>query len=359
MHRHRMRQRPPWWPASEAWPPTGPAWREMRQRFFARVFIGFAFMLLLCGGLAFLALSALANLGLSPGGVLGALFFIAVGFFLAGRTVRRIAAPVGALIEAAGRVADGDYAVRVPERGPREVRALARGFNSMAARLEILDEQRRELLADITHELRTPLTIVQGNLEGLLDGVYPRDDAHLEVILDETRVLSRLVDDLRTLALADSGALKLQKEPVDLAVLVSEVVASFRAQADVSGIALGVDAESEMPLVNVDPARIREVLANLLSNALRHTPQGGAVEVACRADNAERVALSVRDTGSGIAPDDLPHIFDRFYKSHDSGGSGLGLAIAKNLVEAHGGDIRAESEPGRGATFVVALPLGA
>jgi two-component system OmpR family sensor kinase/two-component system sensor histidine kinase BaeS len=354
-----MKQRPPWWPEDEAWPPAGPAWRAIRQRFFARAFIWFAFTLLLCGGFAFLAASVLARIGLSPGSLLGALFFVTIGFFIAGRSMRRITAPVGALLEAAGRVAEGDYTVRVPERGPREVRALARGFNSMAARLEQHDEQRRELLADITHELRTPLSVVQGNLEGLLDGVYPRDDAHLQMILDETRVLARLVEDLRTLALADSGALKLQREPVDLAVLANEVAASFRAQADASGVALSVDAESELPLIDVDPARMREVLANLLSNALRHTPQGGAVRVAYGADKGERVALSVRDTGSGIPPDDLPHIFDRFYRTHDSGGSGLGLAIAKNLVEAHGGDIRAESEPGRGATFVVALPLEA
>lgn len=308
----------------------------------------------------YLVAGALGNLSLPLGsalaGLAGLIFFGVVGTLITIRAVRRVASPIGELLEAAGRVAEGDYSARVAERGPREVRSLARAFNSMTARLQQHDAQRRSLLADVTHELRTPLTVVQGNLEGLLDGVYPRDDAHLEMILEETRVLSRLIDDLRTLALADSGALKLQKEPTDLAVLASEAVAAFRAQADAAGVALSVDAGANVPLLEIDPARMREVLANLIVNALQYTPRGGKVRVACSTGGDGRVTLSVGDTGSGISPDDLPHIFDRFYKTRDSRGSGLGLAIAKNLVEAHGGEIRAESEVGRGTTMRVVLP---
>jgi two-component system sensor histidine kinase BaeS len=199
--------------------------------------------------------------------------------------------------------------------------------------------------------------VIQGNLEGLLDGIYPRDDAHLQPILEETRVLSRLIDDLRTLALAESGALRLEKEPTDLAVLASEAVASFRAQADAAGIELSADAAPDLPLLDVDAARINQVLDNLISNALRYTPNGGAIRVQCSIASGTHIAVAVSDTGAGIPPDRLPHIFDRFYKSSDSRGTGLGLAIAKNLVAAHGGEIEAESRLGEGTTIRFRLPL--
>ena len=273
------------------------------------------------------------------------------------RSLRRTVAPLGDVMEAAGRVADGDYTARVPERGPRQVRALSRAFNAMSERLQRNDETRRDLLADVTHELRTPLTVIQGNLEGLLDNVYPRDDAHLAPILEETRVLSRLIDDLRTLALAESGALKLQKERVDLAALVAETVAPFRAQADAAGVELAAETGAEL-MLELDPARIREVLENLIANALRYTPRGGKIGVKCAVDQGQRIAeVSVGDTGSGIPPEDLPRVFERWQKSRDSRGTGLGLAIAKNLVAAHGGEIFAESEPGKGTTIRFTLPI--
>lgn len=283
---------------------------------------------------------------------------LVIGLVSAGRALSRIAMPLGDLMNAAGHVAEGDYAVRVAERGPRDLRALAHAFNSMAARLQRDEEQRRNLLADVTHELRTPLTVIQGNLEGLLDGVYPRDDAHLAPILDETRILSRLIDDLRTLALTESGALKLQKEPTDLAVLIGETVASFKGQADTAGIALRTEV-GEVPILEIDPARIREVLMNLIANALRYTPRGGEVIIRCTEESQERrVAVSVADTGPGIPPEDLPHIFDRFHKSRDSQGTGLGLAIARNLVAAHGGEMTAQSTSGQGTTIRFTLPEG-
>jgi two-component system OmpR family sensor kinase/two-component system sensor histidine kinase BaeS len=283
-----------------------------------------------------------------------------LGFMLVGRLLRRLTTPVGELMEAVGRVEAGDYSTRVAEHGPREVRALVRAFNAMAERLEINETQRRNLLADVTHELRTPLTVIQGNLEGLLDGVYPRDDAHLGLILEDTRVLARLIDDLRTLSLAESGALHLYCEPTDFTVLATETAASFRARAEAAGVELAVTIAEEIPLLDIDPVRIREVLSNLIANALCYTPAGGRVEVAAGFNPEERqVTVSVSDTGTGISPESLPHIFDRFYKSGNSAGTGLGLAIAKNLVTAHGGEISAQSDglAGHGTAIRFSLPV--
>lgn len=372
-HDRFPRRQPPWWPVDEPWPPTGPpnarAWRKMRGGFFRRVGVLLALVFALaCGGLAILSSVVASQLGVwnvpgnaTPFAVLVALIPLALilaGLLMVGRALRHVATPVGDMMEAAGRVAEGDYTVRVAERGPREVRALARAFNAMTERLAAHDEQRRDLLADVTHELRTPLTVIQGNLEGLLDGIYPRDDTHLQPILDETRVLSRLIDDLRTLALAESGALRLEKEPTDLAVLASEIVTSFQAQADAAGIELSTDAVPDLPMLDVDPARIRQVLENLIANALRYTPSGGTIRVRCYNGDDTRVTLEVADTGKGIPRAELEHIFDRFYKSPDSRGAGLGLAIAKNLVAAHGGEISAESELGKGTTIRFGLPVG-
>jgi signal transduction histidine kinase len=229
-------------------------------------------------------------------------------------------------------------------------------FNSMAARLGLQDRQRRHLMADIAHELRTPLSVIQGRLEGLLDGVYPRDDARLNEVLEETRILARLVEDLRTLANAESGMLALQREPTDAAILIQDVVSSLSPEADRRRVSLRVDVPSDLPLLSIDPLRIREVLANLLSNALPHTPAGGVVSITARVVD-QRLVVTVADTGSGIATEDLPRIFDRFYKGVQSRGSGLGLTIARNLVTAHGGEISAESRPGQGTTITFTLPL--
>ena len=362
---------PPWWPEDEPWPPQGPPgphlWRRRRGHFFWRVggFIALAFVLTIGGcTLAFwLGASALGLIHLPDS---GAIFFRAGGLlaFLIGvfgiaftlRAFRRASVWVDELMEAAGRVEAGDYGVRVGEGGPREVRALARAFNSMSTRLQKTDEQRRNLLADVTHELRTPLAVIQGNLEGLLDGVYPADETHLAPILDETRVMSRLIDDLRTLALAESGTLQLHREPTDIGVLATEAATAFRAQADAAGVTLNVTMPHDLPLLDIDPVRIREVLTNLIANALRHTRRGGRIEVAGEA-NGQRLTLIVSDTGIGIAPEALPHIFDRFFKSDESRGSGLGLTIAKNLVAAHGGEITAESVPGQSTTIRFTLPI--
>jgi signal transduction histidine kinase len=350
-----MRGRPPWWPEGEAWPPADRAygWRRGRARFLRRVGCLFAVLLVLSA----VGLVALASMVSAPAGrVIAAaiLVLLLAAFFGA---MRRFGFPLGDIVAAADRVANGDFSARVLERGPASLRSVARAFNSMTARLQAQDQQRRHLMADIAHELRTPLTVMQGRLEGLLDGVYPRDDAGLTAVLEETRTLARLVEDLRTLAHAESGMLTLQKEPTDLAILVHDVVGSFAAEADAAEVTVRVDSPSDLPLVDVDPLRMRQVLTNLFSNALRYTPPGGSIAVAAEAVDG-RIAVRVTDTGAGIPPEELPKIFDRFYKGSASRGSGLGLTIARNLVVAHGGEIRAESDVGQGTTITVLVPTG-
>jgi signal transduction histidine kinase len=370
---HRPPNRPSWWPENEPWPPNrSPHWGEWRnhnrpRRFFWRFGCGFIFFLSLvfgsCTIFTWLIITA-ANALNSPDNVaqlplaliIALLVFSSAGIFLIGRSLRRATRPIEEMMETAEHVAQGDYSSRVTERGPHEVRQLARTFNTMTERLQVNDEQRRRLLADISHELRTPLTVIQGNLEGMLDGIYQPDAAHLESILEETRLLSRLIEDLRTLADADSGALKLQREPTDLGLLANEVIASFRAQAQAVGVSLSVEAVPDLPPIEVDPARIRQVLTNLIANALRYTASGGSIRAGC-ISKGQLIEVTVSDTGRGIAPSDVPHIFDRYTKSSDSRGSGLGLAIARDLVEAHGGQISAQSEVGQGTIITFTLPV--
>jgi signal transduction histidine kinase len=360
-------RKPEWWPADEPWPPAGPRppWAGRRGPwargfgclFGAVVLVGFI-------GLASAVVSTVAAAG--PIGhfarILGLLVLVGgiVAFAIVGRTFRRTALALDDLADAAERVEAGDYSARVDEplRATRPIRDLVRGFNAMAARLEANEAQRQSLLADVSHELRTPLAVVQGNIEAMLDGVHAADEDHLAAILDETKVLARLVDDLRTIALSDAGALPLHREPTDLAILAADTAASFGPTAEAGGVALTVEIADEVPLLDVDPVRIREVLANLVANALRHTPSGGSVSVAAAlADGGRAVELSVTDTGSGIDPSLVPHVFDRFAKAADSRGSGLGLAIARGLVEAHGGTISLDSRPGAGSTFRIRIPL--
>ncbi len=272
----------------------------------------------------------------------------------AGR-VRRMARPMGDLVEGAGRIEAGDYSARVRESGPRELRSVARAFNAMSARLQATDEQRRTFLADVAHELRTPLTVIQGQAEAIADGVYPGDAAHVAPILDATRTLERLVEDLRTLVLSDAGNLVLNREHVDLGALAQDAISSFQSQAESLAVSLSATISADIPMVDADPARINSVIANLLSNALRHTPAGGSIRIVV-APAGDSVALSVTDTGVGIPPDLLPRAFERFVKGPSSSGSGLGLAIARDIVTAHGGTIEIESKGGAGTTVRMTLP---
>jgi signal transduction histidine kinase len=226
--------------------------------------------------------------------------------------------------------------------------AFRRAFRRVAGAFAEQDRLRRQLMADVAHELRTPLAILQGRIEGLLDGVYPRDETHLAELLEETRHLGRLVEDLGTLAHAEAGALELRKEPVDLGDLVRDVAASLPRP-------VAVEVPEDLPILEVDPVRIRQVLLNLLANALHHTPEDGRVSVEAET-RPQRVLIRVRDTGSGIAPEDLPRLFERFQKGSGSRGSGLGLPIARKLVLAHGGDIGVESIVGEGTEVTVSLP---
>jgi two-component system sensor histidine kinase BaeS len=360
---------PPWWPAGEPWPPRRRSTAARVARGIGCLFGVLALLALVGGFISAVMFHDGSWGGPPPDGrgydgspffgvfVVGlfVLFFVGAGVLAFGS--RRIARPLGDLVEASRRINANDYGARVPEqaRGPRELRELVRTFNSMAAHLETNETQRRTLLADIGHEMRTPLAVLQGEIEAMLDGVYPADEAHLSTALDESRVLARLVDDLRTLTLAEAGTLALHIEPVDVGVLATEVADAFRQTAEAGGQRVTVALDEELPLIEVDPVRIREVLSNLVSNALRYAPPGSAVEIEASSDE-QRVVLTVMDSGPGIPPDVLPHVFERFAKSEDSRGSGLGLAIARGLVEAHGGTISVESGS-TGTTMRVELPL--
>ena len=357
-------EKPAWWPENEAWPPRrghlrhNPFFRRLGCLFGIFNVLGVVAFVFVIGYIAhlfgLLHLTPLVVQWTVPFGLIGFVLVVS-GLVLVGFALRRSFNPLDNLLAAAERVAEGDYTVRVPEKGPGAMRSLGRAFNKMASRLHQVDEQRRTLLADVTHELRTPLTVIQGNLEGMLDGVYPADETNLRALLDETHLLSRLIDDLRTLALAESGALQLKKEPTDPLLLIRETVGAFQPQADAASVSLTVEG-TDLPLVSLDPARMRQVLANLIGNALRYSPAGSSVRVRCWLA-ADMFQIEVCDSGPGIPTEDLPHIFERFYKSADSGGMGLGLAIARHIVLAHGGRISAESAPGAGATIRVELPV--
>jgi signal transduction histidine kinase len=259
------------------------------------------------------------------------------------------------LIDTADRVAAGDYSGRV-DAGPGQLGSLAGAFNEMTDRLRTDDERRRELLADVAHELRTPLQVIRGTVEGMLDGLYPADTERLQPLLEQTIVMARLLDDLRTLSMAEAGVLELHREPVDPRALSDDAVRAFRSSADEAGITLEATTAPDAPaLLEADPLRLAEILANLVANAVRHTPRGGRVDV--RVSGGDRFArFEVTDTGTGIPADQLPFVFDRFVTAADTGGTGLGLSIAKRLVEAHGGTIEATAAPGGGTTIAFSIP---
>ncbi len=284
---------------------------------------------------------------------------------LAGLGISRvISRPLVELTEAAQAVADGDLDVRVPVRYHRyhdEMRELAVAFNRMTGELARADDLRRNMTADVAHELRTPLSVIRGKLEGVLDGVYPATPEHLEPVLEEAELLTRLVEDLRLLALAEAGQLVLERAPMHVGDLLQDTYVNFSPQAADRGVTLALDLPPELPAVSADRRRISQVLGNLLTNALRHTPEGGCVTLSASA-GAGAVEVAVTDTGAGIPPEDLPYVFERFWRgdksrSRASGGSGLGLAIARQFVEMHGGHIRAQSTPGQGSRFSFTLPL--
>jgi signal transduction histidine kinase len=271
-----------------------------------------------------------------------------IGFLL----IRRVVTPLADVVAAAHQVAEGDLTTRVKVRGPGDLRSLSDSFNRMADALERSDRERRNLLADVAHELRTPLTIIRGRLEGIVDGVYPADEAQVAPVLEETYVLERLVEDLRVLTLAETGQLHFERLDVQLDDLASHAVDLFRAQAEDKQIDLRMSADGEIPPVKADPQRLDQVISNLVSNAIRYVPDGGHVWIAIERSQG-RVRLAVRDDGPGVAEADLPHLFDRFWRAEKSrarvtGGAGLGLAIARQLIEAQGGQMAARNLPAGG-----------
>jgi signal transduction histidine kinase len=377
------------WPHREHHEDWGPRWdywrhhrrdwrrwrKEMRRKrggLFLRFVGAFGFIvLLIIGGLSALAFvisrvfeggGQTAAMVLLGGCGLALAFPLAAGF-LARRVFRDIATPLADVMTAADAVAGGDLNVRVEENEPGEFGRLARSFNRMVEELAQADQRRRNLTADVAHELRTPLHIIQGNLEGVLDDVYQPTEEHIQATLEETRQLARLVEDLRTLSLAEAGQLPLVWEPVDVAELLADVHTSFSGQAEAAGIDLRVEIEGDLPTIAGDVGRLDQVLGNLVANAIRHTPAGGGITL--RAEPIDDgVRVHVRDTGEGIPAEDVPHVFDRFWKGDrartraEGTGSGLGLAIARQLVNAHGGAICVESERGKGTTFTIELPRG-
>jgi len=285
------------------------------------------------------------------------LLTLLIGFLLA----RRVVTPLADVIAAAQTVAAGDLSARVSSRmrGSGDLRSLSDSFNRMAETLERNDRDRRNWLADIAHELRTPLTVMRGKLEGMVDGVYRADEEHVALVLAQTYVLERLVDDLRLLTLAEARQLHLDLKPVDLGELAQRAAGLFEAEADERDIVLAVTIEAHLPTVTADPQRVEQVIGNLVSNALRYIPENGRVEIAVARVNGG-VELAVSDNGPGVPDSDLPHLFDRFWRGEKSraraaGGAGLGLAIARQLIEAQGGSLTAR--PATGGGLCVAFVL--
>ena len=356
-----------------------PNWREHSHRFrpprgrhrrfifwrFALIFGGISvFFLLGIGIILYLAFGQTPNF--SPITLLAVICGLPLAFMLAasllgGTAFRRLGTPFADIMAATDAIAHGDLSVRLPENRRGMLGDLAQRFNNMVIELERAEQQRRNMTADIAHELRTPLHIIQGNLEGVLDGVYEPTPENITDTLDETRLLARLVEDLQTLSLAEAGQLPLHPTRFLLADLLTDAVAGFDSRAAAQNVTLRVNVPDPSPEIEADYDRLNQVLANLLTNALRHTPENG--QITLRAENiSDGVRITVGDTGGGISAEDLPYIFDRFWRGDKSrtrteGSSGLGLAITKQLVLAHGGTISAESQLGQGTTFTIELPF--
>lgn len=289
----------------------------------------------------------------------GASGAVGLALLLAALLGRTIARPVQELTEATHIIAQGELGHQVPVRTQDEIGRLAESFNQMSADLAESVQHRRQMTADIAHDLRTPLSVIMGYTESLSDGKFKGAPDIYRIMHKETQHLSRLIEDLRTLSLADAGELPLTRRLVAPYELLERIAEAYQIQAQQKRIALTVNAAADLPLIDVDPDRMVQVLGNLVSNAFRFTPEGGEIGLTAVA-NAQTIHLRVQDSGSGIPPEDLPHIFNRFYKGDESrqhdGESGLGLAIARSIVEAHGGQITVDSAPGSGSVFTVTIP---
>lgn len=341
--------------------------RRSGRRFLPFMLLFFSVLTLFIGGsaailyLAFTEYAGVRNIWLL---VCGAPVAVMILFAFSAFTLyTRFGRPLGQIFSAIDSVAEGDLSVRVPDDSSPQFQELIKRFNKMVAELERAEQQRRNLTADIAHELRTPLHIIQGNLEGILDGVYLPSTEHINNTLDETRLLARLVNDLQTLSLAETGQLPLHPTRFLLADLMQDLTTSFSFEAASQGIELLTHIPDPSLELAADYDRLNQVLSNLISNALRHTPRGGRISIEASRENGDQPAIliQVADTGQGISAEDLPYIFDRFWRGDRSRtgrtNSGLGLAITKQLVQAHSGTIEVQSTINAGTTFTINLPL--
>ncbi len=341
-------------------------WRGGGRRFFPFAIFFFSFISIFIGGTAailywaFSEFSGIRNIWILVCGAPFAVLILAV--FTIFNLYTRFGQPLGEIFNAIDSVAEGNLSVRVSEDKSDMFSELIKRFNKMLEELERANQQRRNLTADIAHELRTPLHIIQGNLEGVIDGVYEPTTEHINNTLDETKLLARLVNDLQTLSLAETGQLPLHPTRFLLADLMQDLTSSFSSQAASDGIDLQTHVSDPSQEITADYDRLNQVLSNLISNALRHTSSGGKISLEAESGIGEvrGVRIKVTDTGVGIPSDDLPFIFDRFWRGDKSRSgrvnSGLGLAIAKQLIQAHSGTIEAQSEVGKGTSFMIELP---
>ena len=294
----------------------------------------------------------------------------AVALLLGLALTRQLTRPIRALTTGARQIAKGDFGYRVKVHSKDELGQMAQSFNSMATSLDDSERARHRLTADIAHELRTPLTVIEGTAQGILDGVFKLDKEHLKTIKEQTTLLTRLIGDLRDLSLIESGQLKLNLTLTDIVELVRRKLSQAELKAKEKNVKLELKATQNVPQVKVDSDRMEQVIANLIANAVRHSSARGNVAVSINMVDNDRqhqivnpgVVIAVTDTGEGIAPEHLPHVFERFYRAEDSrarseGGTGLGLSIVRQMIKAHGGQAWAESEPGKGSSFYVSLPL--
>lgn len=335
-------------------------------RFFAYLLLFFLILVVFVGGVSAILFETFVQSSTAKISWLllcgGPVLFVALVVFVLFNLYMRFGRPLEQLFNTINAVEAGDLSARVPENKSDMFSDLIKRFNKMVGELERAEQQRRNLTADIAHELRNPLHIIQGNLEGVLDGVYQPTPEHIKDTLDETHLLTRLVDDLQTLSLAETGQLPLHPTRFLLADLMADLTSSFFSQAASLGIDLTTHLADPTQQLTADYDRLNQVLSNLISNALRHTPKGGriSIEVGSGSSPERSVRITVKDTGAGIAAEDLPFIFDRFWRGDKSRSkrahSGLGLAITKQLVHAHSGRIEVESEPGKGTTFTIELP---
>jgi signal transduction histidine kinase len=296
------------------------------------------------------------NLTLFYGALIGAVIALVLGIVLS-RTLTR---PIRELTQATHAVSEGELLQQVPVRSNDELGELARAFNKMSTELSRSVNARKQMTADIAHELRTPLSLILGHAEAVHDGVLPPSRENFEIIRDEAVRLEHLINDLRILSLADAGELSIQLQTVEPQRLLHEVAGLYQYQTQRKCINLSLDVSPNLAPIEVDPGRMTQVLTNILDNALRHTPEGGTIIVSAK-ESQDQVELAIQDSGPGLDAEDLERIFERFYRADPSrqredGGSGLGLAIARSIVQAHGGQLSAESESGRGLTVRVFLP---